>query len=194
MRWRASEIEIVIEDPAWRKLGKAFFACIEEASRLALKQKKLSSPASAKRSFARGKGTQVVESVRTSKPRSPSLMRAKGAHSPGMTILFSNDARVRSLNATFRGKDKPTNVLSFPSDTPGYLGDIAIAHGVAAAEAKRGKKRLIDHAAHLTIHGILHLLGYDHAAAREAKAMEALETGLLARLGIADPHARAAKR
>jgi probable rRNA maturation factor len=191
MRRRVTEIEISTEDPAWRKLGKPFLAFMEEASQLALKHKDLSSPASAKRSFARGKGTQVVKSVMSSRPGSPSLMRAKGAHSPGMTILFTNDAHIRALNAEFRGKGKPTNVLAFPSDTPGYLGDIAIAYGVAAAEARLRKKRLIDHAAHLTIHGTLHLLGYDHATAREAKAMEALEIRLLAKLGIADPYARA---
>jgi len=107
-----------------------------------------------------------------------------------MTILLTNNIKLRALNATFRGKDKPTNVLAFPDGTPGYLGDIAIAHGVAAAEAKREKKRLIDHAAHLAIHGTLHLLGYDHETAREAKVMETLETRLLAELGIADPYAR----
>jgi probable rRNA maturation factor len=111
-----------------------------------------------------------------------------------MTILLTGAERLRVLNAQFRAKDKPTNVLAFPSDTPGYLGDIAIAHGVAAAEAKRKKKRLTDHAAHLAIHGTLHLLGYDHVRVREAKTMEGLETRLLAKLGIADPYARAAKR
>jgi probable rRNA maturation factor len=150
-------IEIVIEDAAWKKLGNGLRARIEEASLLALKQKR---------------------------------------SSRGMTILLTGDAKLRELNATFRGKDKPTNVLAFPSDAPDYLGDIAIAHGVAAVEAKREKKRLIDHAVHLTIHGTLHLLGYDHLRSREAQIMEALETRLLARLDIADPYgrAKAAKR
>jgi probable rRNA maturation factor len=122
------------------------------------------------------------------------LALSSAKRSGAVTILLTKDARLRALNAQFRGKSRPTNVLAFPADTPGNLGDIAIAYGVAAAEAKGEKKRLIDHAAHLTIHGTLHLLGYDHETAREAKVMEALETKLLARLGIADPYARAAAK
>jgi probable rRNA maturation factor len=184
-------VEILVDDPKWRKLGKPFLARMEEASKLARKQKDLSSTASVR--SARGKGTQVVKSVLSSRPGPPSLMRAKGAHSPGMTILFTDDGHLRALNAQFRGKDKPTNVLAFRAGTPGYLGDIAIAYGRAAAEARREKKRLIDHAAHLVLHGTLHLLGYDHHTAREAKVMETLETRVLAELGIADPYARAKK-
>ena len=108
-----------------------------------------------------------------------------------MTILLTSDATVRSLNVQFRGKDKATDVLAFPACEPGYLGDVAIAYGVAAAEARGARKRLIDHVTHLALHGTLHLLGYDHSRAREARIMEALETALLARLNIADPHARA---
>jgi len=190
MKRPASPIEIAIEDPAWRKLGRPFRERIEEAAELALKQKSLSSPAS--RAVARrGKGTQVSTSRRVSPPGSPSLARSFASRSPGMTILLTSDARLRELNATFRGQDKPTNVLAFPAGEPGYLGDIAIAHGVAAKEAKAARKRLIDHAAHLVVHGALHLLGYDHVRVREAKVMEALETSLLANLGIADPYAKA---
>jgi probable rRNA maturation factor len=114
---------------------------------------------------------------------------AAAKKSGAITIRLTDDKALRALNRQFRGKDKPTNVLSFPADEAGYLGDIAIAYGVAAAEAKREKKRLIDHAAHLALHGTLHLLGYDHETDREAEAMEALEVKLLARLGIADPYA-----
>ncbi len=113
-----------------------------------------------------------------------------GARKSGViTIRLTDDKALRALNRQFRGKNKSTNVLSFPADEAGYLGDIAIAYGVAAAEAKREKKRLIDHAAHLALHGTLHLLGYDHETDREALVMEALEVKLLARLGIADPYA-----
>ena len=107
----------------------------------------------------------------------------------GVTVLLTSDTKLRALNRRFRGKDKSTNVLSFAASEPGYLGDVAIAHGVASVEAKREKKPLIDHAAHLALHGTLHLLGYDHQTARQAKVMEALETRLLAQLGIADPYA-----
>ncbi len=180
-------IEILIDDVAWRRRGKSLLAHIESAALLGQKQKSLSFPASA---LARGKGTQSVKSVMAAADGSPSLTRAKGARSPGMTVLLTNDARLRDLNRQFRGKNKPTNVLSFPSDEPGYLGDIAIAYGVTAAEAKKDKKTLSDHAAHLALHGTLHLLGYDHETDREAGIMEALETRLLSKLGIADPYAR----
>jgi len=115
---------------------------------------------------------------------------ANGGAEGGLTILLTDDERMRVLNAQFRGKDKPTDVLSFPAlDGGAYLGDIAIAHGVAAREARQSGKRLADHAAHLAVHGVLHLLGHDHRAAREARVMERLETRILAVLNIADPYA-----
>jgi probable rRNA maturation factor len=104
------------------------------------------------------------------------------------TILLTGDARLRQLNRNFRGKNKPTNVLSFPSDAAGYRGDIALAYGVTRAEALAAKKRLADHAAHLVVHGVLHLAGYDHTRDCDAAIMEPLESRILARLGIADPY------
>jgi probable rRNA maturation factor len=106
----------------------------------------------------------------------------------GFTILLTGDEALRALNRDFRGKDKPTNVLSFPSEGS-YRGDIAIAYGVTAAEAKAAGKRVTDHAIHLAVHGVLHLAGYDHEAPADAKVMEPLEVKILARLGIADPYA-----
>lgn len=112
--------------------------------------------------------------------------RAKGA----VTILLTDDSRMATLNARFRGVNSATNVLAFPSHAPGYLGDIAIAYGVVAGEARAQGKSFAAHAAHLAAHGVLHLLGYDHERAREAAIMEALETRILARLGLADPYQR----
>jgi probable rRNA maturation factor len=106
----------------------------------------------------------------------------------GFTILLAGDKRLRALNRDFRGKDKPTNVLSFPSQGA-YRGDIAIAHGVTAAEAKAAGKSFADHAVHLAVHGVLHLAGYDHEDHADARVMEPLEVKILARLGIADPYA-----
>ncbi len=105
-----------------------------------------------------------------------------------LTLLLSNDARLKDLNRRFRRRNAPTNVLSFPSRERGYLGDVAIALGTAANEAAAADKSLRDHAAHLAVHGTLHLLGYDHVRPREAHAMEALERQILGSLGVADPY------
>ena len=98
----------------------------------------------------------------------------------------------RRLNATYRGKDAPTNVLSFPAELPEgidlpLIGDIVICAPLVAREADEQHKTLADHWAHLTVHGVLHLLGHDHRTDEEAAAMEALETRILAGLGCADP-------
>jgi probable rRNA maturation factor len=109
------------------------------------------------------------------------------------TILLADNKRLKALNRDFRAKDKPTNVLSFPADQDGYRGDIAIAYGVTSAEAKAEKKTFADHAAHLVVHGVLHLAGYDHERPKDAKVMEPLEVKILKRLGIADPYLAAAR-
>ena len=116
-----------------------------------------------------------------------------------LSLKLTGDDQVRDLNAAWRGKDTPTNVLSFPmadpdeletaSDGPELLlGDIVLARGVCAAEAGAKSVALEDHAAHLIVHGTLHLLGYDHHGDVEAEEMETREVRALARLGIADPY------
>ena len=117
---------------------------------------------------------------------------------PGeVALLFTDDSAIAEINAEWRGKDKPTNVLSFPApDMPvpegeaRHLGDIVLAHGVIAREAAEQVKTLHDHTAHLIVHGVLHLLGYDHETDAEAEEMERLEAAILNRLGIADPYER----
>ena len=115
------------------------------------------------------------------------------AHPPNrrrsLTILLSDDARLRRLNRQFRDKDKPTNVLSFDSHDPLHWGDVAIALGVVRREARTQGKTVPAHAAHLTVHGILHLKGYDHARGQDQTVMEAAETLILSRLGLPDPYA-----
>jgi len=113
--------------------------------------------------------------------------RKAGKLKGDFTLLLTSDKALRALNRDFRGKDKVTNVLSFPS-TGGYVGDIAIAHGVTAREAKAAGKSFADHATHLVVHGVLHLAGHDHVRPKDAKLMEPLEVKILARLGIADPY------
>jgi probable rRNA maturation factor len=104
------------------------------------------------------------------------------------TILLANDARLKELNQDFRGKKKPTNVLSFPSDEADYAGDIAIAYGVTKAEAFAANKNFADHARHLVVHGVLHLAGYDHVTDRDASVMEPLEAKILVKLGVSNPY------
>jgi probable rRNA maturation factor len=122
------------------------------------------------------------------------LARAEAPKDASLTILLASDAALKKLNSAYRGKAKPTNVLSFPARPNGenYLGDVAMAYGIAAAEARAAGKPLSDHAVHLAVHGVLHLLGYDHTTDRQAKIMEPLETEILKSLGIADPYVRAA--
>lgn len=104
---------------------------------------------------------------------------------PGAALLLADDLTLQSLNSQYRNKDKPTNVLAFP----GAPGDIAMAYETCAAEAGEGGRRFRDHAAHLIIHGLLHLAGHDHQTDDDADHMESLETRILASLGVADPHA-----
>ena len=109
-----------------------------------------------------------------------------------VTIVLTDDAEMRTLNRTWRGKDKPTNVLSFPASdgpvAPGPLGDIVIAYETARGEASETGLALADHVSHLVIHGVLHLFGFDHMDEDEAERMEDLERKALASLGIADPY------
>jgi probable rRNA maturation factor len=127
---------------------------------------------------------------------------AESRLSAEISVKFTIDAEVHALNAEYRGKDKPTNVLSFPMVDPGLLealatagageallGDVVLAHGVCAREAADKGVAIADHAAHLVVHGTLHLLGYDHEESdAEAVAMEEIERRALAALHIADPY------
>jgi probable rRNA maturation factor len=121
-----------------------------------------------------------------------------------ISLLACNDKRIAELNADFRGKPQPTNVLSWPSEERAArvgggmprlpagaereLGDIAIAYETCAAEAAAEGKALADHATHLLVHGTLHLLGFDHERADDARLMEGLEVEILGKLGISDPY------
>jgi len=116
---------------------------------------------------------------------------------PSVTLVLTNDAEVKTLNRDYRGKNKPTNVLSFPDgsvemDNNGkhimHLGDVVLAYETLAREAAAQGKALKHHLSHLTVHGVLHLLGHDHEDEREAVRMEALEINILRILGIANPY------
>jgi probable rRNA maturation factor len=114
-----------------------------------------------------------------------------------VAILFTDDQSIAKLNSEWRGKPAPTNVLSFPAgdfEVPDGeaipLGDIVLAYGVVAREAQEQGKTLPQHATHLIVHGLLHLLGHDHETEEEAVRMESLETAILKGLGISDPYER----
>jgi probable rRNA maturation factor len=122
-----------------------------------------------------------------------------------LSVRLTGDDEVKALNASWRGKDKPTNVLSFPQTEPTeladaggdgpelMLGDVVLAHGICSAEAVDKGISFDDHAAHLIVHGTLHLLGYDHQDDSAAEDMEAREVRALARIGIKNPYEVAAE-
>lgn len=117
-----------------------------------------------------------------------------------LSLVLADDDTVQALNRDYRGKDKPTNVLSFafsdhddgiapPPDAPLMLGDVIIARETVAREAEAQKKSFAAHLSHLVAHGVLHLLGYDHVEESDAQRMERTEVFILARLGLSDPYA-----
>lgn len=134
--------------------------------------------------------------------RTPQAELATGPATIEISVRLTDDAEVQALNAQYRHKDKPTNVLSFPmvqsdlldiigsnsDDGEVLLGDIVLAYETCAREAAEKGIALADHATHLIVHGTLHLLGYDHIADDEAEAMEAIEIDALTALGLADPY------
>ena len=143
------------------------------------------------------------EAVRAALAESPHAAWIDGPACIELSVRLTGDDEVQGLNRAYRGKDMPTNVLSFPmvqsdllegldntDDGEVLLGDIVLAHGVCAREADEKAIALADHARHLIVHGVFHLLGYDHQGDEEAQAMEAREVRALARLGIADPYNR----
>lgn len=165
------EIAVRVLDPAWRRLWPSPVGRIRNAARIALD---MASRRSRKRLGA------TVE----------------------LAVVLADDGLVRRLNRQYRGIDKPTNVLSFDgaageddrASSLVVLGDVILARETVAAEAAVQGKTVADHAVHLVVHGVLHLLGHDHQVAREANLMESIEIRALARLGVADPYAAHPRR
>jgi probable rRNA maturation factor len=159
----ALDLDVAVEGGAWADLGGPDAGDVETIARRAV---------------------AAALAVASDAPRGP----------VEVSLLLTDDAGVRALNAAWRDKDRPTNVLSFPAPAqpgvpgPRHLGDIALAFETLEREARDEGKTLADHAAHLIVHGTLHLLGYDHESTGEAEIMEALEVKALKSLKIADPY------
>ena len=134
----------------------------------------------------------AATTVRDAIATAAAAVRALPAASGEVSVVLTDDAAMQKLNREWRGLDKPTNVLSFPAApgaaAPTLLGDIVIAYETVAREAAAEGKLFADHVAHLAVHGFLHLLGYDHDSDARAEEMERLETRILARLDVPDPH------
>ena len=161
-------IDVLIATPAWRRRLRTAASISRNAAAATL---------TAGRSGVPGLGRRELE----------------------LAIVLTSDAVIRKLNAAYRGQDKPTNVLSFsalndtrapttPNPGPAVLGDVVVAFETLSREAKTSCKPLKNHLSHLVVHGVLHLLGYDHDKAAAAATMERLEIQILARLGIPDPY------
>jgi len=172
-------VELLIEHPSWRELEQVE-ALVSRAAQAAAK---------------------AAAGLEEKSLGEKSLKEKSGAGGPfQVNINLSNDNAVQALNRQFRGRDRPTNVLSFPFETdfpehiqaPAPLGDIIIAYETVMLEARQQHKRPEHHLAHLVVHGVLHLFGHDHQNDREAAQMEALEIEILNGLSIPSPYAEAA--
>jgi probable rRNA maturation factor len=166
-------LDISVPSPLWRGLPRARATARETIAAAALESR----------------GTAPIDRPE----RRASFQTSYGAV---VSLCLADDASLRALNSRWRGIDKPTNVLSFPSESADrlgdamMLGDIALAYETLTREAEDLGVPLADHYRHLLAHGFLHLIGYDHETDAEAERMEALETRILARLGAGDPYAR----
>jgi probable rRNA maturation factor len=165
----ATRLVLRIEAPAWRRRLPAAGAIARRAARAAL-----AAAAKPRRPSA-------------AKPHRPNTAKLRRRADGDLCIVLANDRLQRRLNHTFRGADKSTNVLSFEDGESGP-GDVVLALETITREAKAQGKSLADHLAHLVVHGVLHLMGYDHEKEIEAKRMERLEVEILAGLAIADPY------
>jgi probable rRNA maturation factor len=125
--------------------------------------------------------------------RRPEVVAARAARAAGGagSVVLTTDSAVRRLNAQYRGRDKPTNVLTFDPPGDGMGGDIVLAFGTVLREARAAGRRPSHHLAHLVVHGALHLRGHDHQGAGEARRMEMAEARILRRLGVSNPWKRA---
>jgi probable rRNA maturation factor len=181
-----------------------------EAALRELSRRALGAAAEAVREEASSHPSRLRQGFGGQAPDPPPLLRQaqdegeRGDAAAELSIVFTDDAGIRKLNAKWRGKDFPTNVLSFPQAAPlgsgafsgsgRLLGDVILSAETVAREAALAEKPLVDHMAHLIIHAYLHLLGFDHEVDSDAEKMEQLERVALKKLGIRDPYATLPRR
>lgn len=138
------------------------------------------------------KSTGIATMLRRAVAQAAAMPSIAPTQSSELAIVLTDDSAIRSLNRLWRGTDAATNVLSFPSAAargePAHLGDIVLAYETVAREAKTEAKPFAHHAAHLAVHGYLHLVGYDHERHSDAEKMKAMERKVLRRLAIPDPY------
>ncbi|MBI2714552.1 MAG: rRNA maturation RNase YbeY [Rhizobiales bacterium] len=158
-------------------------------------------PAPSRRAVAPAIDIQVASPLWQAQPRAEQAVRAAIVAAAALStadgevsILLTDDKAIRALNRDWRGIDKPTNVLSFPAPAaapgalPKMLGDIVMAYETLAQECDREDRIFLHHLAHLTVHGFLHLIGYDHQTDAQADEMEGLESKIMARMNLPDPY------
>jgi probable rRNA maturation factor len=164
-------VEVQVEEPAWRKAWP----------RAVAETKGFLRAASGHRGLMPGWVRPSPNLRRTAKP-------GHDGFGGEVTVVLADDAKLRELNLQFRGKDKPTNVLSFPDGENPPGGGIALSFETISAEAGAQGKPFINHAKHMILHGYLHLLGHDHEKSPERRLMEGLEIAILSGMGIPNPY------
>ena len=152
------DVTVQLKHPRWKALLKPYCETVREACGAALAQERV-----------QDSGSRIWGRLE-------------------MAVVLADDKFIRQLNRDYRGKDKPTNVLAFPSDEESQLGDVVLALETIEREAREQKKTVKNHTKHLLVHGTLHLLGYDHERKKDAAQMEALEIKILETLGVANPY------
>lgn len=182
-----------VENPLWKSRLRPYTKIVQEVLEVALLETKLNiklrlSPAQAALRPTKG-GRLISSQPKVGGGASPLFARPKNSKSNfEIAVVLADDKFVQALNRQYRGKNKPTNVLSFPSDEEGELGDLILAIETIEKEAQEQKKKFRNHAIHLLVHGFLHLLGYDHLEKKQAEIMECLEVKILKRLGVSNPY------
>jgi probable rRNA maturation factor len=177
-------VVITLQDPRWKKALRPYCKTVRGVVSTLSLWERGGQNTSYKFGLGEGSSANISSQKHISSHPNP-LPEGEGIIQ--LAIVLANDAFVQDLNHKFRGKNKPTNVLSFPNDDA-PLGDVVLAYETIVAEAEQQEKTFRDHSAHLLVHGVLHLMGYDHESEKDAAAMEKKEINILKKLGVKNPY------